>query len=197
MSPEDTFHSCSCGGSNENCYRCAGTGISGVMPGKPGAPLTAGEDTRKSACYSRPNPEFKSVTEQINSIYCSACKANFNRLYWKKHLRTVHGTPGRSHSRPDRKSKAPVLYFCSMCRKKFRAKEFNEHMKLVHRSQPRGRLRVTRQEANSVEAQLGSIDNDRQERLLDRTKNYGFPCRENGRYGSHPSHDGFDDESKP
>ena len=32
---------------------------------------------------------------------------------------------------------------------------------------------------------------------LDATKNRGFPARETGRYGSHPSHDGFDDESEP
>jgi hypothetical protein len=32
---------------------------------------------------------------------------------------------------------------------------------------------------------------------LDATKDYGYPARESGRYGSHPSHDGFDDESKP
>ena len=32
---------------------------------------------------------------------------------------------------------------------------------------------------------------------LDFTKNWGFPCREQGRYGSHPSHDPFDDESNP
>lgn len=32
---------------------------------------------------------------------------------------------------------------------------------------------------------------------LDATKDYGYPAREAGRYGSHPSHDGFDDESKP
>lgn len=32
---------------------------------------------------------------------------------------------------------------------------------------------------------------------LDFTKNWGFPCREDGRYGSHPSHDPFDDESNP
>ena len=32
---------------------------------------------------------------------------------------------------------------------------------------------------------------------LDATKNYGYPAREAGRYGSHPSHDVFDGESKP
>ncbi|MBI2090391.1 MAG: hypothetical protein HYT78_16895 [Deltaproteobacteria bacterium] len=30
---------------------------------------------------------------------------------------------------------------------------------------------------------------------LDATKGIGYPARETGRYGSHPSHDGFDDES--
>jgi hypothetical protein len=32
---------------------------------------------------------------------------------------------------------------------------------------------------------------------LDATKNIGYPVRERGRYGSHASHDRFDDESKP
>ncbi len=32
---------------------------------------------------------------------------------------------------------------------------------------------------------------------LDATKNIGYPVRDEGRYGSHPSHDGFDDESEP
>lgn len=32
---------------------------------------------------------------------------------------------------------------------------------------------------------------------LDATKDRGYPAREDGRYGSYPSHDGFDDESKP
>lgn len=32
---------------------------------------------------------------------------------------------------------------------------------------------------------------------LDATKNRGYPAREEGRYGSYPSHDGFDDESNP
>ena len=32
---------------------------------------------------------------------------------------------------------------------------------------------------------------------LDATKDRGYPAREEGQYGSYPSHDGFDDESKP
>lgn len=32
---------------------------------------------------------------------------------------------------------------------------------------------------------------------LDATKDIGYPAREEGRYGSHPAHDDFDDEAKP
>lgn len=32
---------------------------------------------------------------------------------------------------------------------------------------------------------------------MDATKLYAFPCRENGKFGSHPLHDGMDDESGP
>jgi hypothetical protein len=35
-----------------------------------------------------------------------------------------------------------------------------------------------------------------QESSMDATKNYGFPSREQGRYGSSPSHDSYDDESQ-
>jgi hypothetical protein len=34
-------------------------------------------------------------------------------------------------------------------------------------------------------------------RLMDHTRPYAHAYREGGRFGSHPSHDGFDDESKP
>lgn len=35
------------------------------------------------------------------------------------------------------------------------------------------------------------------EKNLDATKGYAHAYRENGRFGSHPSHDGYDDESSP
>lgn len=34
-------------------------------------------------------------------------------------------------------------------------------------------------------------------RAMDHTREYAHAFREQGRYGSHPSHDGFDDESNP
>ena len=48
---------------------------------------------------------------------------------------------------------------------------------------------------------IGAIDaeypQDMLERNLDETKDYAHSFRENGRFGSHPSHDGFGDDSEP
>jgi hypothetical protein len=44
-----------------------------------------------------------------------------------------------------------------------------------------------------VETEYGLEEWDR----LDSSKGIGYPCREEGSYGSYPSHDGFDDESDP
>ena len=41
------------------------------------------------------------------------------------------------------------------------------------------------------------IENPEWRHNLDATKGVGYPAREEGRYGSHPAHDGFDDESEP
>jgi hypothetical protein len=43
----------------------------------------------------------------------------------------------------------------------------------------------------------GKVEVERWWDNLDATKNRGYPAREEGRYGSYPSHDGFDDESEP
>ena len=41
------------------------------------------------------------------------------------------------------------------------------------------------------------IDNPFSPQNLDATKGIGYPVREEGRYGSHPAHDAFGDESEP
>ena len=41
---------------------------------------------------------------------------------------------------------------------------------------------------------LAKAFNEIYERKLDRTRGYGHSARENGRFSSHPSHHGFDDE---
>lgn len=43
---------------------------------------------------------------------------------------------------------------------------------------------------------LDSDEIDFLQENMDATKDIGYPCREDGRYGSYSSHDGYDDESE-
>lgn len=58
-----------------------------------------------------------------------------------------------------------------------------------------GRAQLFREASNSKKN--NEVFQQRLERKMDATKNIGYPTREQGRYGSHPAHDAFDDESKP
>lgn len=104
---------------------------------------------------------------------------------------------------------------CPYCKASLKAKNFERHVRKAHKrydtkgwrpdtEHPRtgkaapqsngsnGRRVVPRQQSmREAFAEVNSID------VRDKTRGYGFPCRENGRYGSHPMHDGFDDDSGP
>jgi hypothetical protein len=79
-------------------------------------------------------------------------------------------------------------------------------MNKVHRSviSKQTRSIAKQRDAGSLEGRSGAIDRWKQELEdsqplrgpnLDATKDYAHAYREQGRFGSHPSHDGFDDES--
>jgi hypothetical protein len=195
VNANESFHPCSCGGSNESCYRCSGTGIAGVRPGTRGAPLPTKATVRKSPETAGLNSPTNAEILNLSSIYCSICRARFNPLYWKKHQRTAHGPSDKG--RPAGAIKAADLARCPSCRQRVTARRLQKHIKRVHSSRSSSSRNIPEPKMNSTAAGLASIRNERQERLLDRTRNYGFPCRESGRFGSHPSHDGFDDESNP
>jgi hypothetical protein len=50
---------------------------------------------------------------------------------------------------------------------------------------------------SAEDAEVGLVEGPDGRLNLDATKNWGYPARERGRYGSHPTHDNFDDESEP
>ena len=109
---------------------------------------------------------------------------------------------------------------CPACGVKVASSQFTTHRALAHgfagqnRDTPkmasRQIARERRSRANTAvdskqniasesARQKGKLEVERPEwwNNLDATKNCGYPAREEGRYGSYPSHDGFDDESKP
>ena len=75
---------------------------------------------------------------------------------------------------------------CPICKSRIVKQYFSEHQRLAHddsygeESDDKSKEEVASKEKN-----------------LDATKGYAHPYREDGKYGSHPSHDGFDDESNP
>lgn len=104
------------------------------------------------------------------------------------------------------------LIQCAECSAKVKPSRMMRHMRKVHHSMPRpvshNPKRVTNSDPSintqeltkvlpadhlSKDAFEQSVGIDRR----DRTRGYGYPARENGRYGSHPMHDGFDDEAGP
>jgi len=103
----------------------------------------------------------------------------------------------------------------SGCKAKLKPGRVNHHMRKVHnvRFSSRARnitLRTGSVETRSAEAAKYMVSNSipdgsprvslfgqAPEKNLDATKGYAHAYRENGRFGSHPSHDGFDGEAGP
>jgi len=83
---------------------------------------------------------------------------------------------------------------CPVCKVRVKASRFEKHLRKVHRKQVSRSATIpsakdpTRQDSTLVA---------QRDKNLDATKLYAHAYREQGKFGSHPSHDGFDDESSP
>jgi hypothetical protein len=171
---------CSCGGSNENCVQCFGRGfVEGHSEGKSSAPRMA------SSARSR-------------GVKCPVCAFKGSTNDFTRHFALAHGTKGRLR----RRIQVPVVFVAVSSRsigvskvtkkKKKRKKKKNITAANARRFAKENISQQSLRHKGKVEAEAPPWRNN-----LDATKNYGYPARESGRYGSHPSHDGFDDESKP
>jgi hypothetical protein len=85
---------------------------------------------------------------------------------------------------------------CSVCKVKVRISRIKKHMAKVHKSRPVRPRKGVIQSAKDVQRESTTLVAPR-DKNLDATKLYAHSYRERGRFGSHPSHDGFDDESGP
>jgi hypothetical protein len=91
-----------------------------------------------------------------------------------------------------------VFNICPVCKVRVRGDRLNRHLRKVHK---------TRAERAAAKSSFAPSAKDLRrdsstlvaprDKNLDATKLYAHSYRENGRFGSHPSHDGFDDESGP
>jgi hypothetical protein len=88
--------------------------------------------------------------------------------------------------------------FCPVCKARVKTSRLKRHLKKVHKANPaRADLKTAVvYSANDVLRETTTLVAAR-DKNLDATKLYAHSYRESGRFGSHPSHDGFDDESGP
>jgi len=181
---------CSCDGAVENCVRCSGSG-SYLAP-------------THCAPFSRlkitpPPPPRKTLAQRM------AEEGRYDRIGKRK------------RSRSAKASITAPLERCPVCRSNVRPQRLYNHLRKVHHWKtsdaaavaPRttvngGRKPKSAPSSRSIRpsvppqsvfgeklrrAQMRSVD------AFDASRNFGFAAREGSRFGSHPLHDAYDDES--
>jgi hypothetical protein len=174
---------CSCGGSNPNCYKCGGWGyIDRIGQGRAsdGPAGTPGHSPtrRMSRKAARVAPVL---------IRCPHCGVKVQGI--GKHLKKSHGIQA-----PEAPPRAGLVK-CPSCTSFVREDRIALHIQRVHQghafSSPRDRVGVRATKSSP------RFQSDTEQRSHDATRDYARSFRDYGQFGSHPSHDGFDDESTP
>lgn len=93
---------------------------------------------------------------------------------------------------------------CPACKARLKLQKFAKHLRKVHGFRPNATVSVKRARKTSRGETSNGGSSRKQttmflkpENNLDATKLYAHRYRERGRFGSHPSHDSFGDESGP
>lgn len=87
---------------------------------------------------------------------------------------------------------------CPVCNNKVREDRLSRHLRKVHKTHSERAADKSGFAPSAKDALRNSTTLVApRDKNLDATKLYAHSYRENGRFGSHPSHDGFDDESGP
>jgi hypothetical protein len=171
-------HSCICNGENENCRYCHG---SGTMEDRLRPAFD--ETLRRRAIEESPTEDIKASPRPLWPIQAyDSVSVPFERRCPKGCGRWVEIHEVQSH-----------LANCNGAR-------VAPGLRAKHRPPDNAIAEETRSAQTTSDKdpvrQVTTLASPR-DRNLDATKQYAHTCREQGKYGSHPSHDGFDDESGP
>lgn len=164
--------SCSCGGSNENCMFCQGTGvIDGTRQVPSGVPSWLRPSGRKASVK-----RTGGARQELLAVACPVCGVSVGRL--ERHLKQVHDgqntvTPSEASARAATAGMAP-------------AQLFRPNVRGSHHPEP-GRTAAPPDQLRNEPLQ------EKRNRSMDATKDYAHSFREHGRYGSHPAHDDYDE----
>jgi len=181
---------CGCLGGNENCLRCFGSGYVPEAPAN--APVNQGRRRKQ------PKPAAPVTTPVAQSLFKVKSKIDSD---YREHI-AASVIPGR---RP--------LVSCPICRQSVRASRLPKHLRWhtqvgnpkptrargpvvsAGRNLAKPEVRIVR--AGAVGTGKATVTGqDAEERRLDGSRD-NWRIRESGRFGSHPTFDSLDDESKP
>ncbi len=170
-----------------------------------------------------PNCSFVGTVSQLkdHQQYCrGVCtirpdrRKRKNPALYKCILCRLVGSLGsiRKHVRFEHKVEAVCARWskCPVCPAQVKKGRLERHVRNAHRLEinvelvfgepdytARSRKRDGLHNPSRTGSQLIARDDPRNESRLDRTKPYAHAYRERGKFGSHPAHDGYDDESSP
>jgi hypothetical protein len=211
---------CSCDGSNENCARCFGRGFIEASPAGLAGKSKSSTGTRyyrgraKGRTFSLPS-HLGSATYRASSASsrptaeCQYCKAQVRVDRLSKHLELRCPLRPNKPSRPrPQEVTIGAPFGVRAVAAKVSATKGRTQVNPLGRP---GTMQAKNVDKNETDCPFGKgafqkslrdkgesdIERPSWWDNLDATKNRGYPAREDGRYGSYPSHDGFDDESKP
>lgn len=172
---------CSCGGLNENCYRCQGRGY----------------HTEPTSALSRPLVN-SGRRRSVQRVRCPDCGQNVRRL--AKHRRTAHGNNSTLIPARDIRSWIQCPY-CSVL-----VLHLDKHVRKKHKSEFFTKLTMDASQQRTTGIQGGSpsivnsaseefqLGDARLEQNLDFSKQF-YTFRDGGQFGSYPSSDDYGDES--
>jgi len=114
------------------------------------------------------------------------------------HLRSVHGIGNSGAKAQSAAPERTGLCKCPRCGVRVKAEKLKRHIRNVHKFV---KTKVGKRRGGEIvwteETKQRGFQTDAEQRRLDATREYAQKFRDHGQFGSHPSHDGFDDESNP
>lgn len=138
------------------------------------------------------------------TMICSICGVAVTRI--KKHMSRAHSEEKNKQSLLVAVKQAPnsQLCKCPYCVSFVRQDRLDVHIKKIHKIgtqgtqvSPKAPIRRKSQQAKHQQQATSGTDSSCENRSMDATRDYYARYRDNGQFGSHPSHDSFDDESAP
>lgn len=208
------FRLCTCEGSNENCRYCYGTGSAKIN--------AAGRPSRRGYRGPRiePAPPVKEPLVHLPPLEPDGGSWRTINVVSRRPKGYAPALPKPAPTTPPR-PKRDRRGTCPKCGHSIRESRLDGHLRRPHsadwiktqsspkqpqviKPQPQDK-RFRTKPLRPVRAGGGvrqDEDDARYEspqavRAMDHTRGYAHAFRDQGRYGSHPSHDGFDDESNP